>query len=350
MKRLYESPVSWAVLLYKGPLGLIDLAQGRASRFQGSDSRNKIVMKKIISGTSLVTLPSPVKATCVKTYGLIAVVLLAGCTSAQVRWDATKMRKDVMVYYNDQIMENLIRAKEHLPFVHVDIQSLTSQGASQISGTIGAGETITNTGTRQQTNQTVTTDTTSVTPSHVVAGTIGVVSTLVHAAMRPLTYSVSPQRSETLTITSAPALGSQAIAASDPTPMPEMAVTRETETPGNDGKFSTTARERTLKPARQPPPKTIYDLYEKFARSHLSNRPTPPPKGTYVPGTLKKWRTDESTEYYFVSETNKEKYYELCKALFTKGQAVSLEQQLEVTRAKVEAVESQMATPLAPPP
>src|SRR5438445_11385559 len=104
-------------------------------------------MKKIISGTALVTLPSLVKTTRVKTYGWIAVLLLAGCTSAQVRWDATKMRKDVMVYYNDQIMENLIRAKEHLPFVHVDIQSLTSQGASQISGTISAGETITNTGT-----------------------------------------------------------------------------------------------------------------------------------------------------------------------------------------------------------
>jgi hypothetical protein len=318
-------------------------------------------MKRIIFGTTLVALPLVVKTTRVKTYGWIAVVLLAGCTSAQVRWDATKMRKDVMVYYNDQIMENLIRAKEHLPFVHVDIQSLTSQGASQISGTISAGETITNTGTQQRTNQTVTTDTTSATPSHVVAGTIGIVSTLVHAAMRPFTYSVSPQRSETLSITSAPALGSQAIAAPDPTPMPdptpkpELALTRETETTDKDGKVST-AKERTLKPARQPPTRTIYDLYEKFARNppegkgRLSSSPTEPPKGTYVPGTLKKWRTDDSSEYYFIAKKNKEEYYKLCKALFTKGQAGSLEQQLEITRAKVEAVESQIATPLAPPP
>jgi len=55
------------------------------------------------------------------------------------------MRKDVMVYYNDQIMDNLIRAKYHLPFVHVDITLLTSAGGSQISGTIGAGENRTST-------------------------------------------------------------------------------------------------------------------------------------------------------------------------------------------------------------
>jgi hypothetical protein len=32
-----------------------------------------------------------------KAYCCIAVVFLAGCTSTQVRWDAVKMRQDVMV-------------------------------------------------------------------------------------------------------------------------------------------------------------------------------------------------------------------------------------------------------------
>src|SRR5436305_1614136 len=80
-------------------------------------------------------------------YFSIAIILLTGCSATQVRWDATKMRKDVMVYYNDQIMDNLIRAKNRLPFVHVDITLLTSQGGSQISGTIGAGESRTSTNT-----------------------------------------------------------------------------------------------------------------------------------------------------------------------------------------------------------
>src|SRR6516225_3510849 len=80
-------------------------------------------------------------------YFSIAFILLTRCSATQVRWDATKMRKDVMVYYNDQIMDNLIRAKNRLPFVHVDITLLTSQGGSQISGNIGAGESRTSTNT-----------------------------------------------------------------------------------------------------------------------------------------------------------------------------------------------------------
>ena len=75
---------------------------------------------------------------------------MTGCTATQVRWDATNIRKQVMVYYNDQIMDNLIRAKNHLPFVHVDITLLTSQGSSQISGTIGAGENRTQTTRAEQ--------------------------------------------------------------------------------------------------------------------------------------------------------------------------------------------------------
>src|SRR5882724_568200 len=104
-------------------------------------------MKKPIATTFLVTFPLFVKTARLKAYGYIAIVLSVGCTATQVRWDATKMRKDVMVYYNDQIMDNLIRERKHLPYVHVDITLLTSTGGSQISGTIGAGETRTNTNT-----------------------------------------------------------------------------------------------------------------------------------------------------------------------------------------------------------
>ena len=73
----------------------------------------------------------------------VAVVSITGCTSSQVRYDATRMREDVMVYYNDQIMDNLIKAKNKEPFVHVDISLISSQGSSQITGTIGDGETTT---------------------------------------------------------------------------------------------------------------------------------------------------------------------------------------------------------------
>src|SRR6202011_630630 len=64
-----------------------------------------------------------------------------GCIATQNRWQATQMRQQVMDYYNDQIMENLIRTKEKLPFVHVDVTSLTTTDAASLAGMIGAGET-----------------------------------------------------------------------------------------------------------------------------------------------------------------------------------------------------------------
>ncbi|HYR23029.1 MAG TPA: hypothetical protein VEP30_08935 [Chthoniobacterales bacterium] len=249
--------------------------------------------------TTFVAFPLLAKTTQLKTYGCIAIVLLAGCTSTQVRWDATNIRKQVMVYYNDQIMDNLIKAKNHVPFVHVDITLLTSQGSSQISGTLGAGESRTHTDSP--------------------AGTI------LRAVTRPFTYSVTPQQTETLSITSAPALGSQALAAPSTYP-PVLTATKKTTaevtdaqgTPGN----ITTTTERTLEAL---PRENIYQLYEKFAASHLSYDPTPPQKDTYVPGTLKRW----GSEYYYIKQAEGLDYYKFCKELFLKGQTGSLEKALQ---------------------
>ncbi len=321
-------------------------------------------MKKSLLAITFVAFPLSAKTTRLRNYGCIAIVLLAGCTNTQVRWDATRMRKDVMVYYNDQIMDNLIKAKNKLPFVHVDIQTLTSTGMSQISGNIGYGETITNTGTQQQTNQTVRTNTMSATPSNMVAGTIGVMGMLAHAAMRPFTYSVTPQQTESLSIIAAPALGAQAVASptSEPketakptaeTTWVESKKTVETETTSLDGK-KTWSKTESVKPNPTPKPITIYELYDHFAKDpckgdpckgdpcegdpckcgHLSHSPTEPPKDTYVPGTLKKGPTPEGrTEYYFIAKKDGEAYYKFCKALFTKGKAGSLETKLEVIQA-----------------
>jgi hypothetical protein len=256
------------------------------------------------------------------------------------------MRKDVMVYYNDQIMDNLIRAKYDLPFVHVDIQSLTSAGASQITGTIGAGETQT----------------------HTDSGPIAALSMLSKAVTRPFSYSVSPQRSETLTITSAPALGSQALASPTPTPTPTKppkptpmptpeVLSKVTVTTGADEEITSKTTETTLKPAPAPKSITIYNLYEDFLNTcptcptcpthplvgpiGLGSRPS---QNEYVDGTLKVWHG----YYYYIDKRCQRKYYNLCKSLFTKGQAGSLEKQVEITGAKVNALESQLATPESP--
>jgi len=239
----------------------------------------------------------------------VGVVLLTGCTATQTRWDATNIRKEVMVYYNDQIMDNLIRARNHLPFVHVDITLLTSQGASQITGTIGAGETQTN-----------------MNASKSIAGTLG---TITNAVMRPFAWSVSPQQSQTLSIQAAPALGSQAIASMSP----QMTTTKETDEfdeETNLTKVTKVTKEKT------PTPVSIYKLYEDFAESppqgHLSESPIRPRDGTYVPGTLKRLGSDY---YYIANNEDKEEYYKFCKRLFIKGQSQtgSLERALQQTQA-----------------
>src|SRR5438067_1446205 len=123
------------------------------------------------------------KTICLKTCGCIAVVLLAGCATQEVHWNAVKMREHVNDYYENEIMDNLIRGKEGLLFVHVDITSLSSGAASKLNGTIGGGETHTNATT---------------------ASATGVISSIVRTVMRPFTYSITPERSNNLIISSSP--------------------------------------------------------------------------------------------------------------------------------------------------
>jgi hypothetical protein len=275
-------------------------------------------------------------------YFSIAIILLAGCSATQVRWDATKMRKDVMVYYNDQIMDNLIRAKNRLPFVHVDITLLTSQGGSQISGTIGAGENRTNTNTSKST----------------VMGALG---TVANAVSRPFGWSVTPQQTETLTISTAPALGPQAVAAPEQatSKKPPMQITKWTDA------WEITYPTPSPSPAPPPPEtvkgtrtsewattqSTIYDLYEDFADCYVKQSPTRPSPDECVPGTLKRvgteyyyvpvgtWRCSDCPERAKKEKDNQMAYYKFCKALFTKGQAGLLGS----------AVQQNLAAPLAVP-
>jgi len=232
-----------------------------------------------------------------------------------------------MVYYNDQIMDNLIRAKNRLPFVHVDITLLTSQGGSQISGTIGAGEIRTNTNTSKS----------------MAAGALG---TIANAVMRPFAYSVTPQQTETLTISTAPALGSQAVAAPEETQSPKVQITKWTESTEKTRTYPTPSATPSPTPSsgipsagtqsagalstvkvtttaeNQPTQRTIYDLYESFADRYVKFKVpslTRPNKDDVLPGTvIKLW----GGYYYYIDKSAgvNDAYYKFCRALFTKGQ------------------------------
>jgi hypothetical protein len=264
-------------------------------------------MKKNLLAITFIAFPLSAKTTRLRNYGCIAIVLLAGCTSTQVRWDATRMREEVMVYYNDQIMDNLIRAKNDVPFVHVDITLLTSQGASQITGTVGAGETRANLNASKS--------------------MVGVLGTISNAVTRPFTYSVSPQQTETLGITTAPALGNQAVLKAWP-PEPSQSTSPK---PSPDGNWEETkktivdGKTTTEKAPKKPETVTIYEAYKTFADKNVRRNPVHPKDGDFVLGTLR-WKDGN---YYYVDD--KVAYYNFCTRLFTKAQtsASSLQAQLQ---------------------
>jgi len=292
-------------------------------------------MKTRIAATFLVGFPWFARAARLKTYSCLAFVLLAGCTTTQLRWDAIGMRQQVIKYYNDEIMENLIRADEKLPFVHVDITGLTTIDTSQISGTIGAGETPSF--------------------SRTSPGMMGALHTISRAVTRPFSYSVAPQRGNSLQISAAPVLGplpaESQTADSPPTELVTTKITELREPPEGAVKQKTT--EKTLKPPAKPKVITIYKLYEDFVHDNKDRafRSTiglfPPPKEAYVPGTLKRW----GTRYYYISNDydSKKRYYNFCKTLFTKGQVSSLAKELQATETAIEGVRGLQALPPPPP-
>jgi hypothetical protein len=192
--------------------------------------------------------------------------------------------------------------------------------------------------------------------------------------MRPFAYSVTPQQTETLTISTAPAIGSQTVAAPEPINVglgqwPAMQVTKysdgyennePTQSAGTQSAGTQSAGTPSPSPTKkhitnteyQPIQSTIYDLYENFADHYVKPSLTRPNKDDVLPGTIiKLW----GGYYYYIDKNNtvcknakcknakcknaKEAYYDFCKALFTKGQAGLLGS----------AVQQGLAAPLAVP-
>ena len=287
----------------------------------------------------------PLKYCCV-----IPVVCLAGCMATQNRWQATQMRQQVMDYYNDQIMENLIRTKEDLPFVHVDVTSLTTTDGSTLSGSVGNGETTSFTRTSPSSN----------------APMLGALHTIARGVMRPFSYSVTPSRNTSLQILASPVLGqlpsqgTTTTTTKDETELttgpvkspggkspegkpPEGTPTPTPAEPQQTSVKRTTSKEVTVNQAK---PKTVYALYKGFLCKHsdaLQHWPVPPKSG-YVPGTIKRWGTPLKADYYFIVDdegrVNRKAYRNLCQDLFTKGPGGSVQGAVQAqANAAVEAAQ-----------
>lgn len=107
-----------------------------------------------------------------------AILLFGGCAS-QLHWDATRMRAHSLDFYSDEIMDNLIRGKNGLLFLHTDITLQQAQVNTSVSSNASGGETRTGSGTRA-----ISLD--------------GITNTIVRSATRPFAFSLSPTVADNL--------------------------------------------------------------------------------------------------------------------------------------------------------
>jgi hypothetical protein len=294
----------------------------------------RLAMKKTIPRALLVTFPFFIKATRSKSYALVVMVCMTGCTATVVRWNSVRMREEIMAYYNDEIMDNLIRMKDGLPFVHVDISSVSAQGISQLSGTVGSGDTESFTRTSPSSNM------------------MGALRTITRAASTPFTYSVTPLHNDTLTMTAVPVIGPLSGDGQGVTSGPPEAITKVTEvrkppltTEEPEGKLESKTIEKAPKPA---PIITIYTIYERYRKS-LAENPNAlvygeglirPNQKEVVPGTLRR----VGARYYYIRNDpegkNKAEYNSLCMSLFTQSRGKTSGKTL---KAEVENLKAQGA-------
>ncbi len=240
-----------------------------------------------------------------KLFPAIFLVLLpfffVGCTTTHVQWDAVQMREGVVDYYNDEIMDNLIRAVNGQPFVHVDVAGLQAVATSKLAGSVGGGET------RTRTNGT--------SPAMTAAG---VVATFSHMLTKPFTVSVNPERDDNLTISSAPVIGALPPPGRGETQAPNIYQLyakflnldeKNTDLSDSVGDFSYLSDGCSSV-------RTACTIDERLRlRCHASNIDEQNSKGYtyYVPGTLK----NRGTCWYYVPSFYQKQYLGLFKEILT---------------------------------
>lgn len=104
----------------------------------------------------------------------ILVVLAPSCSSLQMRMDHNELRKVLMDYTEDQVLDNAIRAYNHRAIMHFDIQKVDAVVKSSVAANASGGQTWTNAALR--------------------------------SVVRPFALGTGSSRDNTLTVTMAPAL------------------------------------------------------------------------------------------------------------------------------------------------
>jgi hypothetical protein len=111
---------------------------------------------------------------------------IGGCRSQQLGYDQNQFRQVLLEMYEDQLMDNLIRAKNRMPLLHLDYTNITGTVTHSGSASVGGGPI----GTRT---------TTFVKPTMSTAG-----GSLVRLATQTFNYGVTASQISQLTVTANP--------------------------------------------------------------------------------------------------------------------------------------------------
>ncbi len=76
------------------------------------------------------------------TLPLLLALVFSGCVAREVRWHATSLRENALAYYEDQIMDNLIRARNGQLFVHVNLGTINAIVRDGFGANFGGGRTL----------------------------------------------------------------------------------------------------------------------------------------------------------------------------------------------------------------
>lgn len=74
---------------------------------------------------------------------LLLVVSTAGCKSTRLSHDGNEVRGALLQLYEDQAMDNLIRARRNQPVVHLDFDGINVQESDSLSANYGGGQNST---------------------------------------------------------------------------------------------------------------------------------------------------------------------------------------------------------------
>lgn len=79
---------------------------------------------------------------CLLSSVCLLAALLSGCATGELHRDQDKLRDVVLDLYTNQIIDNLIRAKNGLPFIHIDYATITGNVTAKETASFGGNQEV----------------------------------------------------------------------------------------------------------------------------------------------------------------------------------------------------------------